>query len=292
MINHNRKEFLKSKAFRGQITCLRLLYSQKLAWSGFEDFPGGSAVKNPPAMQEPQEATVSIPRLGRSPEGRNGNPLQCYCLENPMDPALSNAEPELLTSTLFSLISLFLHSFIYSIVHSCMHQTFSESLWWARNCVRHRQREWQKNSLHELHKLTVGRTGEQTMTIHSAMEAMGEENQSCYEKRTNFPCIVQAQVLWNSRGVTNTTGTGGLSLDVQTRKGCLYLQGGIWIRLLTPRILGSGVASTGQESTLPCKWTSSDPSYQAQGHLSTQYHQRNRKKSSLLRESWVRVWYT
>ena len=31
--------------------------------------------------------------------------------------------------------------------------------------------------------------------IHSAMEAMGEENQSCYEKRTNFPCIVQAQVL-------------------------------------------------------------------------------------------------
>ena len=128
MINHNRKEFLKSKAFRGQITCLRLLYSQKLAWSGFEDFPGGSAVKNPPAMQEPQEATVSIPRLGRSTEGRNGNPLQCYCLENPMDPALSNAEPELLTSTLFSLISLFLHSFIYSIVHSCMHQTFSESL--------------------------------------------------------------------------------------------------------------------------------------------------------------------
>ena len=154
-----------------------------------------------------------------------------------MDPALSNAEPELLTSTLFSLISLFLHSFIYSIVHLCMHQTFSESLWWARNCVRHRKREWQKNTLHELLKLTVGRTGEQTMTIHSAMEAMGEENQSCYEKRTNFPCIVQAQVLWKRKGVTNTTGTGGLSLDVQTRKGCLYPQGGIWIRLLTPRIL-------------------------------------------------------
>ena len=55
MINHNRKEFLKSKALRGQITCLRLFYNQKLAWSGFEDFPDGSVVKNPPAMQEPQK---------------------------------------------------------------------------------------------------------------------------------------------------------------------------------------------------------------------------------------------
>ena len=55
MINHNRKEFLKSKALRGQITCLRLLYNQKLTWSGFEDFPDGSAAKNPPAVQEPQE---------------------------------------------------------------------------------------------------------------------------------------------------------------------------------------------------------------------------------------------
>ena len=27
----------------------------------------------------------SIPRLGRSPEGRNGNLLQYSCLENPMD---------------------------------------------------------------------------------------------------------------------------------------------------------------------------------------------------------------
>ena len=26
-----------------------------------------------------------IPRLGRSPEGRHGNPLQYSCLENPMD---------------------------------------------------------------------------------------------------------------------------------------------------------------------------------------------------------------
>ena len=28
--------------------------------------------------------TGSIPGLGTSPEGKNGNPLQYYCLENPM----------------------------------------------------------------------------------------------------------------------------------------------------------------------------------------------------------------
>ena len=27
----------------------------------------------------------SIPRLGRSPEEGDSNPLQCSCLENPMD---------------------------------------------------------------------------------------------------------------------------------------------------------------------------------------------------------------
>ena len=27
----------------------------------------------------------SIPGLGRSPGGGHGNPLQCFCLENPMD---------------------------------------------------------------------------------------------------------------------------------------------------------------------------------------------------------------
>ena len=39
-------------------------------------------VKNPPAMQE---TWVRILGLGRSPGGGHGNPLQCSCLENPMD---------------------------------------------------------------------------------------------------------------------------------------------------------------------------------------------------------------
>ena len=39
--------------------------------------------KNLPAMQETHAA--SIPGLGRSPGGGNGNPLQYSCLENPTD---------------------------------------------------------------------------------------------------------------------------------------------------------------------------------------------------------------
>ena len=42
-------------------------------------------VKNLPAMQETQETVGSIPVLGRPPEEENGNPLQYFCLKNPMD---------------------------------------------------------------------------------------------------------------------------------------------------------------------------------------------------------------
>ena len=45
-------------------------------------FPGGAPLKNPPAIQE---TWVSIPGSRRSPGGGHGNPLQCSCLENPMD---------------------------------------------------------------------------------------------------------------------------------------------------------------------------------------------------------------
>ena len=45
-------------------------------------FPGGSVVKNPPANAGD---TVLIPGLGRVPGEGNGNPLQCSCLQNPMD---------------------------------------------------------------------------------------------------------------------------------------------------------------------------------------------------------------
>ena len=47
-----------------------------------KSFPDGSVVKNSPANAGD---VGSISRLGRSPRGENGNPLQCSCLGNPMD---------------------------------------------------------------------------------------------------------------------------------------------------------------------------------------------------------------
>ena len=49
-----------------------------------EVFPRGSAVRNLPEIQEPQEMWVDA-WVGRSPGGWHGNPLQYSCLENPMD---------------------------------------------------------------------------------------------------------------------------------------------------------------------------------------------------------------
>ena len=45
-------------------------------------FPGGSVVKNPPASAG---ELGSLPGSGRSPGGGNSHPLQCSCLEKPMD---------------------------------------------------------------------------------------------------------------------------------------------------------------------------------------------------------------
>ena len=48
----------------------------------FMGFPGGSVVKNLPADAGDEG---SIPGSVRYPGGENGNPLQYFCLENPMD---------------------------------------------------------------------------------------------------------------------------------------------------------------------------------------------------------------
>ena len=42
-------------------------------------------VKNLPANEGDAGDVGSIPGSGRSPGGGNGNPLQNFCLENPMD---------------------------------------------------------------------------------------------------------------------------------------------------------------------------------------------------------------
>ena len=49
------------------------------------DFPSGSVVKNPPANAGDTGDVGSIPGSERSFGEGNGNPLQCSCLENPMD---------------------------------------------------------------------------------------------------------------------------------------------------------------------------------------------------------------
>ena len=51
-------------------------------WGRKEGFPGGSEVKTSAcSVGDPG----SIPESRRSPGEGNGNPLQYYCLENPMD---------------------------------------------------------------------------------------------------------------------------------------------------------------------------------------------------------------
>ena len=50
-----------------------------------EGFPGGSVVKKKKKKNLPANAGDAEDELGRSPRGGNGNPLQYYCLENPMD---------------------------------------------------------------------------------------------------------------------------------------------------------------------------------------------------------------
>ena len=47
--------------------------------------PGGLVLKESPANAGDAGDVGSIPGSGRSPGRRNGNLLQYYCLENPMD---------------------------------------------------------------------------------------------------------------------------------------------------------------------------------------------------------------
>ena len=51
----------------------------------FKGFPGGTSGKDPPASAGDVRDSGLIPQLGRSPGGRNDNPLQYSCLGNPMD---------------------------------------------------------------------------------------------------------------------------------------------------------------------------------------------------------------
>ena len=58
------------------------MLTELFAIQEFLGFPGGSVVNNLPTNAGD---AGWIPGLGRSPGERNGNPLQCSCLENPME---------------------------------------------------------------------------------------------------------------------------------------------------------------------------------------------------------------
>ena len=66
-----------------KFVCLFVL--KRHLWIKERGFPGGSVVKNLPANAGDAGDTCSNLESGRSPRGRNGNPLQYSCLENPTD---------------------------------------------------------------------------------------------------------------------------------------------------------------------------------------------------------------
>ena len=50
-----------------------------------QGFLGGTSGKEPACQRRGHKSVSSVPGLGRCPGGGHGNPLQCSCLENPMD---------------------------------------------------------------------------------------------------------------------------------------------------------------------------------------------------------------
>ena len=73
-------------------------------------FPGGSAVKNLPAMQEPQGDVGLIAGSGRSPGEGHGIPLQHFCLENPIDKGAWQATVHGVAKSQTSLKRLSMHA--------------------------------------------------------------------------------------------------------------------------------------------------------------------------------------
>ena len=62
-----------------------LLLSPFFGICHFVGFPGGASGKEPTCHCRRLRDPSLIPGPGRSPGGGNGNPIQYFCLENPMD---------------------------------------------------------------------------------------------------------------------------------------------------------------------------------------------------------------
>ena len=66
----------------GTLLISQISAPREMSLTFYQNFPGGSdSTVSVHSAGDPG----SIPGLGRSPGEGNGNPLQDYCLENPMD---------------------------------------------------------------------------------------------------------------------------------------------------------------------------------------------------------------
>ena len=65
--------------------------------------------KELPPVQKPTEDMGLVPGLGSSPRGGHGNPLQYFCLENPMDKGACWATVHRVTNNWTQLKRLIMH---------------------------------------------------------------------------------------------------------------------------------------------------------------------------------------
>ena len=79
---------MDSGAWWATVHEVKIIFIRKSSYYSFFSmltFALALVVKNPPANAGELRDAGSIPGLGRSPGGENGNPLQYSCLESPMD---------------------------------------------------------------------------------------------------------------------------------------------------------------------------------------------------------------
>ena len=97
-----------------------------------------SLVKNPSANVWVIRDMGSIPRSGRSPTWRHGNPLWYSCLENLMERGAWWAPVHRVTKSQTQLKWLSMHSciYMYTHTHTCTHMYITSSFicWWTLCC--------------------------------------------------------------------------------------------------------------------------------------------------------------
>ena len=96
----------------------------------FRGFPGGASGKKP-TSQCRRHKRHSIPRSGRSPGGEHDNPLQYFCLENPMDRGVWQTTVHSVAKSRTQLKRLSTHALYYPRSVECMD---AEPQIWRANC--------------------------------------------------------------------------------------------------------------------------------------------------------------